>query len=100
MLTRLQSSFLSLAQLTEDLQRSVDIALEQLGPMIADAFIYNISGNAARSELDKVCDPLKKFVTRHLSSKSWLENALFSENFTSYRVSEGDKRVFLQKLMK
>ncbi|ELR10445.1 hypothetical protein VC83_00535 [Pseudogymnoascus destructans] len=93
------SSFLSLANLDEDLQRSIDTALEHLGPMIADALVYNISGNAARSELDKVCDPLKKFVARHRSSKAWLENALSSNNFASDRVSDGEKRAFLQKIM-
>lgn len=99
-LTYLQSSFLSLTNLDEDLQRSIDTLLEHLGPMIADALIYNISGNAARSELDKVCDPLKKFVARHRSSKAWLENALSSDNFASDRVSDSEKRAFLQKIMK
>lgn len=96
----MQSSYLSLANLDEDLQKSIDTALEHLGPMIADALIYNISGNAARSELDKVCDPLKKFVARHRSSKAWLENALSSGNFASDRVSDSEKRAFLQKIMK
>lgn len=99
-LTYLKSSFLSLANLDEDLQRSIDTALEHLGPMIADALVYNISGNAARSELDKVCDPLKKLVSRHRSSKAWLENALSGSNFASDRVSDGEKRAFLQKIMK
>ncbi|KFX90214.1 hypothetical protein V490_06567 [Pseudogymnoascus sp. VKM F-3557] len=93
------SSFLSLANFEDDLQRSIDTALEHLGPMIADALIYNISGNAARSELDKVCDPLKKFVARHRSSKAWLESALSGDNFVSDRVSDGEKRAFLQKIM-
>lgn len=74
--------------------------LEQLGPLIANALIYNISGNAARSELDKICDPLKKLIIRHVAAKAWLRNALSSESFTSNKVSENDKNVFFQKIMK
>jgi len=99
-LTNLQSAFLCLSDLPEELQNSVQVVLEQLGPLIADALIYNISGNAARSELDKICDPLKKLVVRHMAAKAWLRNALFSESFTSGKVSENDKNVFFQKIMK
>ena len=68
--------------------------------MIAAAVVYNISGNAARSELDKVCDPLRKLVVRHLAAKSWLQSALFSDNFASDRVKDAEKTAFLQKIIK
>lgn len=68
--------------------------------MIAAAMVYNISGNAARSELDKVCDPLRKLVVRHLAAKSWIQAALFSDNFASDRVKDTEKTAFLQKLVK
>jgi len=62
--------------------------------------VFNIGGDAARSDLDKLCDPLKKLVVRQLRSKSWLEAALLSENFPSNKVTSKDKTVFLQKLMR
>jgi hypothetical protein len=61
--------------------------------------MYNISGNAARSELDKVADPLKKFVARQPRSKSWLENALFRQTFPGEKVTERDRRIFVQKII-
>lgn len=68
--------------------------------MIAAAMVFNISGNAARSELDKVCDPLRKLVVRHPAAKSWIQGALFSDNFASDRVKDTEKTAFLQKLIK
>lgn len=73
--------------------------LQNFGPLLAEALIYNIGGNAARSELDKLSEPLKKFVVSQVRSKSWLEAALQGVNFPSDKVSDAEKRVFLQKIM-
>lgn len=62
--------------------------------------MHNIGGNAARSELDRISDPLKKLVVRQIRSKGWLEGALLSPNFPSDKVTAKDKNVFLQKIMK
>jgi hypothetical protein len=94
-----QATFLTMTDFPEELEVPVRRVLEQLGPALAAALVYNISGNAARSELDKLCDPLKKLVGQ-VRAKAWLEGALFSDNFTSDKVSETEKRVFLQKLLK
>lgn len=78
----------------------IESVLQHLGPLLSQALIYNIGGNAARSELDKLSDPLKKLVVRQVHSKSWLEAALFGEGFPSDKILEGDKKVFLQKIIK
>lgn len=78
----------------------MDSALQQLGPLLAQALIYNIGGNASRSELDRLAEPLKKLVVRGVQSKSWLEAALLRDEFPSNKVSAGDKKVFLQKIVK
>ena len=62
--------------------------------------MYNIGGNAARSELDKISDPLKKLIHSQVRSKSWLEAALLGESFPSDKVTTKDRTAFLQKLMK
>ena len=100
MLTRSQSSLLSLSELEPAVQTAVDAALAQLGQPIADAIVFNISGNAARSEIDKVCDPLRKLVIRHPGAKVWLQNAMFGGNFSSDRIKDADKTMFLQKILK
>jgi len=68
--------------------------------MLAQALIYNIGGHAARSELDKLADPVKKLVVRQANSKLWLEAALLDPSFPSDKVSDKDKQFFLQKIIK
>lgn len=90
---------MSLTCLAPPLQASVNQVMEHLGPALAEALIYSISGNAARSELDKVSDPLKKLVVKQVRSKLWLESALFQKNLPGDRIEEGDRRIFLQKII-
>jgi hypothetical protein len=71
-----------------------------LGPLLAQVLVHNIGGNAARSELDKISEPIKKLVVRHLHSKNWFEAALMSQNFPSDKVTIKDKQIFLQKIIK
>lgn len=96
----LQSQFVSLSNLSPPLQTSIDEILAHFGPLLAEALVYNITGNAARSELDKVSDPLKKLVVRQVKSKSWLENALFRNDPQGGALKEGDKRAFLQRIIR
>lgn len=73
--------------------------LHQLGPLLAQALVYNVGGMAARSELDKISDPLKKLVLQ-VRSKSWLDVALRSDSFPSDKVTEKEKNAFLQKVIR
>lgn len=82
------------------MQTAIESVLQHLGPMLAEALIYNISGHASRSELEKLFDPLKKLVTRQVRSKSWFEAALLGDNFPSDKVTVKERGVFLQKIMK
>lgn len=68
--------------------------------MLAQALMYNIGGHAARSEVDKLADPLKKLIFRQAHAKKWFEAALTAENFPSDKVTASDKKVFLQKILK
>jgi hypothetical protein len=68
--------------------------------MLAQALIYNIGGHAARSELDKLSEPVKKLVVRQVNARTWLEAALLDPSFPSDIVSDKDKQFFLQKIMK
>jgi hypothetical protein len=74
--------------------------MEHLGPVLAEALIFNIGGHAARSELDKLSDPLKKLILRQGRSKQWIETALFGKSFPSDKVTDKEKTVFVQKIIK
>jgi hypothetical protein len=78
----------------------MDNALQHLGPLLSQALIYNIGGNAARSELDKLSEPVKRLIVRQVNSKSWFEAALLGDSFPSDKVSVKDRIVFLQKVLK
>lgn len=90
---------MSLTNLAPALQASVNQVMEHLGPALAEALIYNTSGHAARSELDKISDPLKKLVVKQVRAKSWLETALFQKNLLGDKIGEGDRKIFLQKII-
>lgn len=74
--------------------------MTHFGPLLAQALIYNIGGHAARSELDKLSDPIKKLTVRQVNARSWLESALLAQSFPSNKVGVQEKRQFLQKVMK
>ncbi|TAQ84155.1 hypothetical protein B7494_g7529 [Chlorociboria aeruginascens] len=93
------SSFISIQHQEEPLQNFVENVQQHFGPLLAQALIYNIGGNAARSELDKLSEPLKKLVVNQARSKNWLELALLSDGFPSDKVTVKDKMAFLQKII-
>ncbi|EPE07056.1 importin [Ophiostoma piceae UAMH 11346] len=92
------STFITLRP-EEDLKASVSNAMEHLGPLLSRSLINNFGGNASRSELDKLADPLKKMVVQHVRAQSWLEQALTASSFPSDRVTASEKAVFLKKIM-
>ncbi|CAK7264189.1 member of the karyopherin-beta [Sporothrix epigloea] len=92
------TTFLALRPEDPSLKAIVVNAMEHLGPLLAQALIFNFGGNASRSELDKLCEPLKKLVVQHMQSSSWLEQALMSPNFPSDLVTASDKNLFLKKV--
>ncbi|KAG9232755.1 armadillo-type protein [Amylocarpus encephaloides] len=93
------STFIGLLGLEPSFQTSVDSVLLHLGPVLAEALIFNIGGRSARSDLDKLSDPLKKLVVRQVHAKSWLESALTGANFPSDKVGVKDRLIFLQKIV-
>ncbi|KAF4629911.1 hypothetical protein G7Y89_g8231 [Cudoniella acicularis] len=92
------TTFIGLSNQGDHLQEPIDNVMRYLGPLLAQALIFNIGGHAARSDLDKLAEPLKKLVSSQALAKSWFEAALFSDTFPSNKVSTKDKTIFLQKV--
>jgi hypothetical protein len=74
-------------------------AMGMLGPLLCQSLARNIGGNASRSELDKLSEPLKKLVSRHPMAKDWLEAALNDSSFPSEKVTPEQKSLFVKKVI-
>ncbi|KAF4811013.1 Importin beta-like protein kap111 [Colletotrichum tropicale] len=94
------ATFVSLKDPDKGAQATIDHAVAQLGPMIAQSIIQNIGGNASRSELDRLGEPLKKMVSNQVKARAWLEQALFDPSFPGQHISSEEKAVFLKKIIK
>ncbi|KAI9805107.1 MAG: hypothetical protein M1825_000941 [Sarcosagium campestre] len=93
------ATFITLQDEVETIQWVIDEIIEHLGPLLAEALVFNFAGEGSRSELDTLTEPLKSMVTRQKKAKAWLETALFHPNFPSNQVDASAKRAFLLKVM-
>jgi hypothetical protein len=98
-LARLQKQTLS-DQNKVAVMEAISAAMEHFGPLVSRTLIFQVGGNAARSEVDRLCDPLKKLVVNQKHAQNWLEQALFDDDFPSTKVSPEEKRAFLRKILK
>ncbi|KAL2289108.1 hypothetical protein FJTKL_02920 [Diaporthe vaccinii] len=93
------SAFVAIKSDDTSVQAGFSNALEHLGPLLTRSLVQNIGGNASRSELDKLSDPLKKLVVQHPRAKQWLEAALLDPSFPSTKVTAEDKSMFAKKII-
>lgn len=98
-LTRDQATLIALRPVDQELQAAVRAVLDHLGPYFTQCLVKNIGGDASRSELDRLCEPLKKLVTSRPDAKRWLEEAVMSPNFSSERPSREEKALFVKKIV-
>lgn len=74
--------------------------MKEYGPQLSHAVIMGVGGQALRSDLDTLAEPLKALVTCQPKAKTWLTDALSSETFPSKNVGPTEKRMWLQKILK
>jgi hypothetical protein len=78
----------------------VQAAMQKYGPHVCQILVFQIAGDAARSELNVLSEPLKKLVFGQPRAKKWLSDALDSDYFfPSTKVGPNEKRIWLQKIM-
>lgn len=80
-------------------QAALGSALTHVGPALCQSLMQNVGGSAARSELDKLCDPIKKLITGTVHARQWLEAALTDPTFPSDKVGAKEKDLFLKKII-
>jgi hypothetical protein len=74
--------------------------MQELGPLIVLSLMRNIGGNASRSELDKLSEPLKKIASLHPMAQAWMRAALLHPSFPSQNISEEAKLSFSRKVIR
>ena len=94
-----QAVFVQKHELSDNLGKQVEAVMDHYGPQLCHALIRNISGEAARSDLDTISLPLKKLIFAQPRAKRWLSEALNSTSFVSDKISSTEKRVWLEKVM-
>ncbi|KAF5581331.1 member of the karyopherin-beta family nuclear import [Fusarium pseudocircinatum] len=94
-----QATFVSIKYESQELNDVAQQAMQMLGPLLSRTLARNLGGNASRSELDKLSEPLKKLVYRYPMAKSWLEAGLTHETFPSTKVTPQEKSMFLKKII-
>lgn len=72
--------------------------INTLGPALAQSLTRNIGGNASRSELDRLSEPIKKLISRFPLARTWLEAGLNDPSFPSAKISSEQKAIFIKKL--
>ncbi|KAL8657900.1 MAG: hypothetical protein Q9226_001450 [Calogaya cf. arnoldii] len=82
-----------------DLKLAMHKFLEQYGLQATQTIINNIGGDCPRSELEDWAEPLRQMVSTQIRSKQWMKEALFSNSFPSSRVSDAEKKQFLEQVM-
>ncbi|KJZ75979.1 hypothetical protein HIM_04435 [Hirsutella minnesotensis 3608] len=94
------TTFVSLRGDDPELQGTFSNAMEALGPLLGQSLARNIGGNASRSELDKLSEPVKKLVSRHTKAREWLQSGLGHASFPSDKISQEQKTLFVKKLIR
>lgn len=93
------TAFVSLKSDDSNVEPAMRRAMQTLGPMLAQSLARNIGGNASRSELDKLSEPLKKLVVRHPMAKEWLQLGLSHHSFPSSQVTSEQKVLLVKKII-
>ncbi|KAI1189881.1 armadillo-type protein [Nemania serpens] len=93
------TTFITAKSDDSEVQATLNDAMSHFGPQLSQSLIQNIGGRAARSDLDRLSDPLRKLIVQHVHASKWLEAALNDPSFPSDKVSAQDKALFLKKLV-
>ncbi|KAI1174164.1 armadillo-type protein [Nemania sp. FL0916] len=93
------TTFITATSDDPNVRAALNGAMTHFGPLLCQSLMQNIGGRAARSDLDKLSDPLKKLVFQNFHAPIWLEAALNDPSFPSDKVSAEDKALFVKKLI-
>ena len=95
-----KATLIAMRPVDQELLAATNGVIKHLGPYFTQCLIKNIGGDASRSELDRLCEPLKKLVSSRPDARRWLEEAIMSPAFPSERPSSEEKALFVKKIVR
>lgn len=75
-------------------KQPLDQIFEALGAVLVKVLVFNIAGEAQRTSLDEVTDPLRRIVTKNPRTSSWVEAALAAPDFPAPKVPDKERQWF------
>ncbi|KAL6712789.1 member of the karyopherin-beta [Lecanora helva] len=93
------ATFMRRHEVSEEIADLLRITTSRYGPPLCQILVRKIAGEASRSELDSLAEPLKKTVFNQPPAKLWLSEALNADTFPSQKVGPLEKRMWLHKIM-
>ena len=84
--------------LSAEAKQRLDQLMIRYGPELAKCLMFQIGGDAQRSELDFVCEPLKLLLLHQPSAKMWLQQGLANDAFPNPSITPDDRVRYLRQL--
>ena len=79
---------------------AIEACLTEYGPSLVEILVAQIGGEASRSELDDLCEPLKALAFRGGPFQAQLRQAVASLPVPANRVSASAKNVLSEQVMR
>ena len=86
------------AALSGDVQERINEVMAAYGPKFASILVHQIGGQALRSDLDYLCEPLKALLLNQGNVQTWLQHGLL-DDFPSPNVPVCERTKFLRHVL-
>lgn len=87
------------APISQDVQQQMNQIMEMYGPRFVACLMRQIGGQAQRSDLDFLCEPLKALLLHQRNVQKWLQEGIASDSLQNPNVSSDDRQKFLRQLV-
>ena len=86
------------ARISEETQQRLNQVVATFGPKFASFLVFQLGGDAQRSDLDFLCEPLKTMLLHQGSAQAWLQQGILHSTFPSPNVSPDNRVMFLRQI--
>ena len=87
------------APTSDDVHQRINQVMALYGPKFTASLVRQFGGQAQRSDLDYLCEPLKALLLNQGSTQAWLQQGLQDGTFPSSKVGVDERMRFLRQIM-